>query len=213
MKRLTLLAALLFVALVPMVAQNRAGIDESERLQYIRERYAEEQLHATQSKDPEVPNYYTTITRRENKAAVGQCDELVEMFYDEVYSNDEDPYPSSYLLTYVRRSYNIAARLFYEEMLYDVDGQPLFWFVRYDGWFPDEGDVKKVEVRYYYDKGEILKAVYKVADENGKMKEVKDGAKYQEVFGEVNSMPLQHFEEFKEIFDVYYNRYDGNNWR
>ena len=211
MKQITILTTLLFFALMPMMAQNKAAKNENEKLQYIRDRYAAEQLHASQSKDPNIPNNYTTITRKENRAAAGQCNEQVELFYDEVYASDEEPYPSSYKLTYVRRSFNIAARQFYQELLYDVDGQPLFWFIRYDCWFADADDFNKAEIRFYYDNGKLLKAIYKVADENGKMKEVKDGTIFQEDLDGLCSSPLDNFQEFKELFDVYYNKYYNND--
>ncbi len=202
MKKIFILIGFVLFALMPMMAQYG---NDKERMEYVRERYATAQASAAQSKDPEVPNNYTTITRMENKAAVGQCKEVVELFYDEVHENEWEPYPSSYKLTLVRRSYNVAARQFYEEFLYDVDGEPLFWFARYDGFFSD-GTSGKVELRYYYRQGKQSFSIYKIADEEGNM----NLTPYRDEFDEVCSGVEERFEEFHELFDVYYNKYNEN---
>ena len=206
MKKIIVFVGLFIFAIAPMMAQNKTARNDSEQMQYIRERYAAEQILAEQSKDPDVPNNYTMITRMENKAAVGQCKEQIEMYYDEIFENEEEPYPSEYMLTFVRRSYNIAARQFYEEFLYDTDGQPLFWFVRYDGFFSDDTS-GKVEIRCYFREGKQFKTICKIADESGKMKETS----YRSDFDEVCSSTLEHFQEFKALFDVYYNKYNENS--
>ena len=195
MKQL-LLSLCLLALVLPAKAQN------SDRLKYIREKYAE-----THNRIVEITKYekeelafknYTTMTRYQNWSAVGPCHYTSKYFYDEVYASDEEPYPDSYALNMVVNTFSVAAHDVYEEYLYDSDGSPLLFFKSYY----DFDAEAKTELRAYYDKdGKVFKTICKTAGADGKMKETEMIPAFEEKIG----YAATGFTYFKKIFNDTYN--------
>ena len=150
---------------LPSLAQNKKVED---RIQLARDRYAAGLENIAINKQYEADKIpavgYTATVRKQNWAGSGQMTDKIEFYYNEIEEAME-PYPVGYELVIVRRTYNIAARDYFEEYVYDAKGKPLFWFARYD-------DGGRVELRgYFNENGELIRAICKKADGNGKMKE------------------------------------------
>ncbi|MBR1545741.1 MAG: hypothetical protein IJ633_02940 [Prevotella sp.] len=83
------------------------------------------------------------------------------LYYGEVESADSVIYAPHYV-KFVTKKYNYAAREYYEEYLYDEDGQVAFIYA-YDPMtrFEDESEDQQYEFRFYLNKGKLLKAIVK----------------------------------------------------
>ena len=130
-----------------------------ERVKLARQIYPErlEQIKTIrQYEADEIPaiNYLTAV-RKQNWAGSGMSTDKMEFYYHEI--DDEYDLPLGYTLAMVRRTYNVGGRNFFEEFVYDDDGNPLFWFCRYDSF---EGP--KAELRGYFDAdGTLLRTLDK----------------------------------------------------
>ena len=144
MKQLILFLCLV-AFLLPLKAQN------NERVKYIRDQYTEAQNKIkgiTEYGEEAAFKNYTTMTRYQNWSAVGSCHYTSQYYYEEVYEDETEPYPSSYAIVMVRNSFSVADHEVYEEYLYDSDGTPLFFFKSYYDFDVDA----KTELRAYYGK-------------------------------------------------------------
>ena len=192
----TFLFLCLMALVMPLKAQN------NDRVNYIRDQYT-----AAQNKIKEITEYgseepafknYTTMTRYQNQSAVGACHYTSKYYYEEVYENDMEPYPSSYAVVMVLNSFSVADHDVYEEYLYDSDGTPLFFFKSYY----DYEAKAKAELRAYYgNDGKVIKTICKTAGDDGKMKETKMISSFQEKI----DYAATGFAYFKKIFDDTYN--------
>ena len=83
------------------------------------------------------------------------------LYYGEEECDDSVIYAPHYL-QFVTKRYNYAARKYYEEYLYDTDGQVAFIYA-YDPMtqFEDETEDRQYEFRFYFNKGKLLKAIVK----------------------------------------------------
>ena len=73
-----------------------------------------------------IPPEYYDLQIRQNLPGTGLHKEDIRMFYGKLEPEEEgDPYPPHYL-RFATSKYNFAAREFYEEYLYDEDGNVLF---------------------------------------------------------------------------------------
>ena len=191
---------ILFLCLVALVMPAKA--QNNDRIKYIREKYTEAQnktKEITELGSEEVAyKNYTTMTRYQNWSAVGPCQYTSQYYYDEIYEDDEEPYPSSYAIVMVRNSFMVAGYDVYEEYLYDNDGKPLFFFKSYY-----DNDVNaKTELRAYYGKdGKVIQNICKTAGDDGKMKETAMQPSFQEM---INHAAIG-FTYFKKIFNDTYN--------
>lgn len=188
---------------MPAKAQN------NDRVKYIREKYTEAQNKTKEiaelgSEEVAYKNY-TTMTRYQNWSAVGPCHYTSKYYYEEIYENDMEPYPSSYAIVMVRNSFMVAGYDVYEEYLYDNDGTSLFFFKSYYDY-----DAKaKTELRAYYgEDGKVIKTVCKTAGDDGKMKETEMISSFQEKI----DYAATGFTYFKKIFDDTYNADYEYNW-
>lgn len=123
-------------------------------LKDIRARYAEAMSmaqHQRTSEGLEGKNYMTS-TLHYVIPGCGPTTETLSMYYLLEESEESgEPCYTPYLIT---RKYNIAARQFYEEYLYDhATAQPLFVFLKYDT-YEAEGAV--AEERYYFADGQVV---------------------------------------------------------
>ena len=128
----------------------------------------------------------------------------MEFYYNEI-EDEMDPYPVGYALCMVRRTYNIAPRQHLEEYLFDDNGKPLFYFSRFDEVVDvPEGCSPEFEVRLYFDEnGKVIRSIYKMMDENNKMKEITEKS-HPEVVKELDENVSPEFNYVKGIFDAIY---------
>ena len=194
MKQLILFLCLV-AFLLPLKAQN------NDRVKYIRDQYTEAQNKIkgiTEYGEEAAFKNYTTMTRYQNWSAVGPCHYTSQYYYEEVYEDETEPYPSSYAIVMVRNSFSVADHEVYEEYLYDSDGTPLFFFKSYYDFDVDA----KTELRAYYGKdGKVVKTICKKAGDDGKMKETEMQPSFQEKI----DYAATGFTYFKKIFDDTYN--------
>ena len=132
-----------------------------DALKAIREHYAAAKEYVSQTAEIEaegetypVPQYFTARVKQ-NLPGTGYHEEEVLMYYREE-GEDEQIYPSLYL-DFAIMKYNFAARKFYEEFLYDAQGQIQFIFAS----IPDFIDDMFYEFRFYHDSGKLIQVIVK----------------------------------------------------
>ncbi len=96
------------------------------------------------------PEYYH-LHVAQNLPGTGPHHENIRMYYGEV-ETEEDVISPPHRLTFVSSKYNFAAREFYEEYLYDKQGQVMFIYAR----TPDVDFPKVHELRIYLDGQRLL---------------------------------------------------------
>ena len=202
-KELFFILMLLGFAL-PTLAQNKV----EDRIQLARKLYAEGKDKIAYNANKDTPYNYATVVRKQNWPATGQRTEETEFYYNEIEA-DDDPYPVGYALCMVRNSYNLTVREHSEEYLYDEKGCPLFYYIRYDDNLSEDLDkLAKIELRQYYDEeGKVLRTIYKISDESGKMKEITEKS-HPEVVKSCQfllNFAIDNFAHFKAMFDAIYN--------
>ena len=195
--------ALLLCLVLPVMAQNKKVED---RIQLARDKYAEGLSLISSNKqyeEDEIPALnYTTVVRKQNWAAVGQRVDRMDFYYHEI-EDEYEPYPVGYALCMVRRTYNVAARQYLEEYIFDDNEKPLFFFTHFEDVLSSV-DAFEFEVRYYYDEnGKVIRSIYKMKDENGKMKEI-TATSHPEVLKELDESVTPEFKYVKGIFDAIY---------
>lgn len=199
---------LLFGLAMPSLAQN----NEKDRVQLARDRYAQGlETIATirQYEADDIPAInYATVVRKQNWPGAGMTNDKIEFFYTEV-EDEYDPNPVDYKLMFIRRTYNMAAKEYFEEYVYDEDANPLFWYAVY-GYKDGKTYTSKVELRgYYYADGTLARTICKKTDENGELKEcsVKDHeTEYNEqTFEDAFAAALKQFRLLKGAFDALYD--------
>ncbi|MDO4993736.1 MAG: hypothetical protein Q4E32_01890 [Bacteroidales bacterium] len=128
----------------------------------IRAKYAEAwQMVNEQLRDNETPNKnYMTATLRYVIPGCGQTNETLCYYY--MLDDDNESGEMAYCLYLVTRKYNVAARQFYEEYLYDhKSSKALFVYKKYDSYVGD--GTKPAEERYYLDNEQV---VWRTVSEN-----------------------------------------------
>ena len=103
--------------------------------------------------------------------------EDVYMYWEEKGEGDEDLIYPPHVLTFAAKKYNFAARPYYEEYLFDSEGNLQFVYGYNPMWAPDESaEDEQYEFRFYLNKGKLIKAVIKKrADDKQPYKEVFSG--------------------------------------
>lgn len=107
------------------------------------------------------------------------------LYYGEEETEDDVIYAPHYV-KFVTKKYNYAARNFYEEYLYDTDGNVAFIY-GYDPMIQFEGDSEDMqyEFRFYLNKGKLLKAIIKCKGVNDKdFKEVWNAKTVKSVYND-----------------------------
>lgn len=199
MKKQTIIVlALVMGFALPVLAQSKSKKGE-DRIQLAREKYAERLEHIAfvkEYEEDEIPAVnYTTIVRKQNWAGSGQMVDKMEFYYSEI-EEDAEPYPVGYTLVMMRRTYNIGSTDYFEEYVYDDEGNPLFWFTRY-GYDKDD----MVELRGYYNAdGTLVQTICKKADKNGDMKTCDLEEDFEMAFADAQT----RFGHYKKVFhDLY----------
>lgn len=206
MKKYFLIALTLFGLFVPSFAQGDKKVED--RIQLARDKYAEGVALIASNMKEETPHNYTTVVRQQNWPAIGEKVDKMEFYYNEI-EDEDNPYPAGYALRMVRHTYNVTVREHLEEYLYDDDGKPLFFFMRYEEFFNDVklDYVPKIEIRHYYDvEGNVIRSIYKMSDKNGKMQTITEKNNpeiFKEISWEIQSYPSD-FTYLKKVFDTIY---------
>ena len=141
MKKIVLSIILCLCALGSVQAQNA-------QVANIRKMYAEAKEIITDKKKAEVPPDETVVTSNYMAPGAGPIKDVTHYFYSGEYDeNLRNVYYTPYFIT---RSYNVGARDFYEEFLFDK-GSLVFYFSK------SQND----ETRYYFGAGGFFHEVIK----------------------------------------------------
>ena len=184
-----LLVFLLMMSVCAGLAAQNSNVEK--RVQLAREKYPERlNLISTVKmyERDEIPNVnYLTVVRRQNWAGSGQSVDKAEYYYSEV-EKEFEPHPVGYTLMIVRRTYNVGSQDFFEEYVYDDEGNPLFWFTRYG--YSKEA---QIELRGYFSAdGTLVRSLAKGTDDKSEIKRAFAKAK-------------KHFGLFKKTFQSLYD--------
>jgi hypothetical protein len=196
MKRKTLTTLLLYMAIYAQCgwAQNTVAS--------IRQRYAaiKEQI-AKSDKDEYFKQYYH-VEASHNLPATGPHKEDVYMYFDEKESNEDRIY-AEHSLKFVTTKYNYAVREYYEEYLYDADGNVAFIYA-VQPWLTlgDSTDGMDYEFRYYFSKGKLLQTIVKKSvSGKGQFVEEYSGATVKEQYRNIYQNYLYEARKFKKLFE------------
>ena len=203
-RKLLFVLVLLLGSSLPALTQNK-DLKVEERIQLARTKYTEGKDLIANNTEKDKPSNYTTMVRKQNWPTTGQRVEETEFYYNEI-GNENEPYATGYALCMVCNTYNVAAREYYEEYVYDDNGQPLFFYARYDE--ANLGYPGKTELRQYYDaEGNAIRTIYKTSDKDGKMKESNENSDSEIVqSGKVMlRFVADNFAHHKAVFDTVYN--------
>lgn len=198
MKRFFLITLTVLGLVMPALAQDKKT---EERIQLAREKYAEALENIAFQLNEDTPANYTTVVRKQNWAAVGERTDKMEFYYNEIEEEGE-PYPVGYALLMARRTYNVTVRDHLEEYLFDDKGKPLFYFTRFQEIVNSVDYFPTFEIRLYFDEnGKQIRSIYKMSDENGKMKEFTEKSNPElmnEIYFDTD------FSYIKNVFDAIY---------
>lgn len=157
----------------------------------IRQHYADVKAQVSQIQELEktgdtypVPQTYTVIIKQ-NLPATGYHEETLQMFYREELKNDEQIYADLYL-DFATQKYNFAAREYYQEYLYDKQGNIEFIY----SIEPDVINGIDYEYRFYFSKGRLIDVL---------VKSRKTGAG-ETIFNTIyqgKTVPAQNIDEYK----------------
>lgn len=121
------------------------------------------------------------------------------LYWDEV---EEDAIYPRHFLTFVTSRYNYAARQFYEEYLYDADGNVAFVYA-YDPMLEVDGDAESMEYefRFYMNKGRLIKGIVMQKGVGQQaFKEVWQGSKLPAKYVEKHDEYMAKAKKFPSIF-------------
>jgi len=169
---ITLLCLFTVIYWCPAGAQNT--------VESIRQRYTEmKEYVATHTKDNQwdgayYGEYYHLQAHQWLPGTGGHMEDTY-LYWGEVESDDEDVIFKPHYVKFVTKKYNYAARNYYEEFLYDPDGNVAFIYA-YDPMtqYDDDANDMQYEFRFYLDKGRLI---YTIVKRKGY-----DEAEYQQVW-------------------------------
>ena len=155
-----------------------------------------------------IPPEYYELTVRENLPGSGPHREITRMYWGELPTEDEGEIYPPHFLRLATEEYNYAAREFYEEYLYDEDGNVMFIYAL----TPDVSSdmVPVYELRMWYDRQHLLRFTAKKAEiaeapEDGNLlkapfKEVYSGAVIPEMYVEEADRCKERARRFLKMF-------------
>lgn len=158
MRRTIIMNLLLVGCLQVVLAQNTI---ESIRKVYQAQKTVIAEMAEDYPYDGYPPAYYN-LSVVMNLPATGLHHENIRMYFGEVEQDEEeyDPYPKHFL-SFLTTKYNFAAREFYEEYLYDLNGKVMFIYAQ----TPDIDMSRMHELRLYFDGQKLLRLNVKATDE------------------------------------------------
>jgi len=197
MKKTLFLLLVLLAYLQPGYAQNT--------IESIRERYvAAKNYIATYTGDDDYdgsnwPEYYH-VEARQFLPGTGGHKEDVYMYWGE--REEEEKVYASHYLTFATTKYNYAAHQYYEEYLYDADGQLAFIYATDPAVSAGEmAPFEEYEFRFYLDRGKLLRAIIKSrANDQQSFTEVYTGTSLNEMFKDALQRYLGSGEKIRQLF-------------
>lgn len=147
MKNILMTIALFLSA---MAVQAQTTPEAKKDVADIRKQYAEakKEMDALDKKEHQgLPSYKTVFSSSYNEAGVGPAKEVITYYYQEAYDEESEiPFHRPF---FIARKFNVAAREFYQEFMYDKAGNLKFFFEKN----PDG------ETRYYYCRDDVYDVV------------------------------------------------------
>ena len=128
---------------------------EAQDISYIRKKYTDVRNLIVLQKDEAQMQNNAILTLKHNVPGSGPQIVRYELFFTP-YSDNMEGGKMQHKLIFVQSSYNIAARSFYEEFLYDESGNPIFIYTHEPDW---EGKIDFLDRRMYYQNNELLKII------------------------------------------------------
>ena len=188
--------------LILFAALAVAGADAQNTIGSIKQRYADiKQTIAQMSEEDGYPPEYYQLNVVQNLPGTGPHREDIRMYYNEEECDEGEVYPPR-RITFATSSYNFAARRFYEEYLYDTDGEPAFIYIRTPDLIPDA----ESELRLYFSQGRLIWAILKCRPLEGQdvkateFREVCSGAELPSAYSDSYADCLARAEKFRELF-------------
>jgi hypothetical protein len=204
MKKLIVIALMMVGGLQMAVAQNTIA---SIRKAYQEQKNVIAEMAEDFPYDGYPPCYYH-LSVVMNLPATGLHRENIRMYFGEKEQDEEEdynPYPPHYL-SFLTTKYNYAAREFYEEYLYDNQGQLMFIYAQ----TPDIDMSKMHELRLYFDGQKLLRLNVKASEElesyddtavkKAGFKDVYTGTTIPEAYKEFCDMYKSKAEQFLGMF-------------
>lgn len=204
MNKLIVIALMMVGGLQMAVAQNTIA---SIRKAYQEQKNVIAEMAEDFPYDGYPPCYYH-LSVVMNLPATGLHRENIRMYFGEKEQDEEEdynPYPPHYL-SFLTTKYNYAAREFYEEYLYDNQGQLMFIYAQ----TPDIDMSKMHELRLYFDGQKLLRLNVKASEElesyddtavkKAGFKDVYTGTTIPEAYKEFCDMYKSKAEQFLGMF-------------
>ena len=135
----------LFVLMATMSVSAQNTFDGKAQIAKIRELYANVKENQENRKRAELPANEMVIHNEYMAPGAGPINETYHYFYSGEYN--EAFRGVLYHVSFVTHKYNVGPMQCYEEILFDDDGNLVFFY---------EKKETKGEVRYYFDKGELI---------------------------------------------------------
>ncbi len=165
------------------------GIDAQTTVEDIRKAYnsIKDEL-AEMMKEDGMPAAYCQLHVAQNLPGTGPHFEDVLFYWGD--NDDDEIYPTHYV-RYASTKYNYAAREFYEEYMFDQQGNTLFIYARTPDFDFANGLI--YDFRFYFNKGKVMSVIVKSSADGGKtFKEVYSG----------NNVSKQYTDEFKRCISA-----------
>ena len=142
----------------------------AQDISHIRKKYTDVRNLIVSQKDEAQMQNNAILTLKHNVPGSGPQTVRYELYFTP-YSDNMAGDKMQHKLIFVQSSYNIAARSFYEEFLYDESGNPIFIYTHEPDW---EGKMDFLDRRMYYQNNKLLKMI-KSEVTDGKSKVIYQG--------------------------------------
>lgn len=135
--------------------------------------------------------------------ATGGHKENVYMYFGEKENPNDEVY-ASHFLKFVTTKYNYSVREFYEEYLYDTDGNIAFIYAKHPYLsFGENDEDMDYEFRFYFSKGKLIHTIVKKSTpEKGDYKEEYSGSTVKKIHQETYQDFLNKSREFMKMFNA-----------
>ena len=131
-------------ALISLSAAAQSSPAAKARVAEIKKMYNAVKEKSAYKKEAELPPDEMIITNNYMAAGAGPIKETYHYYYSGDFN--EDLGYDFFMVSFITRSYNVGDRQFYEELLFDSDGNLAFYYDKNSGG----------ENRYYFLKGELV---------------------------------------------------------
>ena len=143
MKRLsTIILACLLTVICAQAAQSQ---QDKDVVADIRKKYAQAKERQEYKKKAELPPDETVVTSSYMAAGAGPVNDVTHYYFSGDF--DEELGREDYKVYFITRKYNVGARDYYQEFLFDDDGSLVFYFEKSG----------TDETRYYWSKDGLAK--------------------------------------------------------